>query len=621
MDERNCSMRLDIGDNAEEDTSYDSSTYRLYQLQETDTNTGSIRSRATIGNSMKKTRTNSSIISKIVTAIKDDHQQDNAEFQNYRDQVDISQALDMQLKYAPGINDNDEESTIEHHKKMETNMEVDKDYDEKYDNAEDEPPDGGYGWISALCAMLAAFSTWGSNAGYGVFLNYYLSSNSFPGATPYDYALIGGIVVFLAQVLAPLSVLGYKMFGFYTLSYCGIVIQTCGYILASFATELWQIYLTQGVMIGLSFLLIFIPPTLILPTYFKKYRAFAMGIAVSGGGLGGIVFSLSINKLILQTGNQRWALRMSGIVTLVLALIATILNKPRNHKPLSLSITLKSKFIKDNLKVILDFSIFKDYPIALITLWFLLCLLGYILMLFSMAAYSNLVGLTPHAASTVTALLNAGQVFGRPSIGIMADRVGRNNLSTAISLLISILLWAFWINATSFPAIVAFAIILGFFIGIGSVMSQSLAADILQDEGKLPAAWSYINISGLLFCLVAEVIALAIRDENSETPFLNTQIFSGCCFFVAFILLLVIREWLVRRTLNNRLNTAESSITDIEKKKHMHLHSYDLQDVEKGAYYSTSEFELLKARVAKYETLLSKSILYFFVRMFYPIRV
>lgn len=610
----------EIVDNADSHISYDSLRDELCQIQEIVRNTNSIDN-MTSEASIKRMKTNNSTLSRIITAIRDDHEQDNVEFPQYRDKAYLEQIVDTRLAFTLGDNDGDEESTIELHQKTEPNLELEKDYDEKYDNAEDEPPDGGYGWVSAFCAMLAAFSTWGSNAAYGVFLNYYLSTNSFPSATPYDYALIGGIVVFLAQVLAPFSVLAYKMFGFYTLCFCGIFIQTCGYILASFATKLWQVYLTQGVLIGLSFLMIFIPPSIILPTYFKKYRAFAMGIAVSGGGLGGIVFSLSVNKLILQTGDQRWALRMCGIVTLVLALIATILNKPINYKPLSFSTTLRAKFIKANLKVILDFSILKSYPFALIALWFLICMLGYILMLFSMAAYSTLVGLTSHAASTVTALLNAGQVLGRPSIGLVADRVGRNNLSAIVSLLISILLLAFWINATTFPAIIVFAIILGLFIGIGSVMSQSLAADILQDEGKLPAAWSYINICGLFFCLVAEVIALAIRDENSERPFLNTQIFSGCCFFVAFLLLLIIREWLVRRTLNNRLHAAESGITDIEKKRHMHLHSYDMQDVEKGEYNGTPELELLEDRVAKYETLLSKSMLYFFVRMFYPIRV
>lgn len=601
--------------------SNDSLRYEPYQLQAITSGMGSIGSGHS-RNSMGRIGSNTSELSRIITAIRDDHQQDNEEFEQYKEQVDLNEILDTQLDITSGRSVGDEENKLGQRRSIgkETSVEEDESKNEIKED-DDEPPDGGYGWVSAFCAMLAVFSTWGSNAGYGVFLNYYLSSNAFPGATSYDYALIGGLVVFLAQVLTPFSALAYKIFGFYTLSYCGIVVQTCGYILASFATKLWQIYLTQGVLIGLSFLMIFIPPTLILPTYFKKYRAFAMGIAVSGAGLGGITFSLSVNKLIQQTGDQRWALRMSGIVTLVLALLATSLNKPRNYKPLPYSTTLKPKFIKDNFKLVFDIGIFKNYPLALLAFWFLFCLLGYTLMLFSMAAYSNLVGLSAHAASTITALLNVGQVFGRPTLGLFADKVGRNNLSSGASLLIAILLWAYWINATTFPAIAAFAVILGFFIGIGSLMSQSLAADILQAPEKIPAAWSILNIVVLIFCLVSEVIALAIRDRSSDRPFLNTQIFSGCCFFAAAVLLLINREWLVRRTLKNRLLSAKSGITNIEKRKHRYLKANDLQADESEKIKNTQEIELLYARVAKYEKLMSKSVPYFFVRMLYPIRV
>lgn len=601
--------------------SNDSIRHEPYELQAITSGRSSIGSRNT-QDSMNRIKSNNSELSRIITAIRDDHQQDHEEFQRYRDDVDLDRILDTQLDRTSRRSVADEENKIEQRDSYEKDASADEEEGETWDKEDiDEPPDGGYGWVAAFCAMMAAFSTWGANAGYGVFLNYYLSSNTFPGGGAYDYALIGGIVVFLAQVLAPFSALAYKILGFYTLCFIGIFLQTCGYILASFATKLWQIYLTQGVLVGISFLLIFIPPTLILPQYFKKYRAFAMGIAVSGAGLGGIVFALSTSKLIQETGDQRWALRMTGFVTLTLALIATILNKPRNYNPMPYSITLKKKFIIDNFKLIFDIKIFKCYPLVLVSLWFLLCLLGYTLMLFSMAAYSTLVGLSAHDASTVTALLNVGQVFGRPSLGLIADRVGRNNLAASISLLISILLWAFWINATSFPAVSVFAIILGFFIGIGSLMCQSLAADIIQAPEKIPAAWSIINIIVLFFCLVAEVIALAIRDESSDRPFLNTQIFSGCCFFAAFLLLLIDREWLVRRTLNNRLLAAQSGILCLEKKRRRYLNTDDLQQDDAENNNSIAELELLEERIRKYEKLLHKSAIYFFIRMLYPIRV
>lgn len=598
--------------------SNDSNKYEPYQLHPITSGASSTNSHQT-RNSISRIRSSTSEVTRILTAIRDDHQQDNEEYEQYRDQTDLDEILDAQLEFTSRKSTRDEESRGADHGEFDKEEEVKE--EEAGDEDDDEPPDGGYAWVTAICALMAVFATWGANAGYGVFLNFYISSEVFPESTPYDFALIGGLVVFLAQALAPFSALAYKVFGFYTLCYAGVVVQLCGYILASFATKLWQIYLTQGVLIGVSFLMIFIPSTLILPTYFKKYRAFAMGIAVSGAGLGGIAFSLSVSKLIQQTGDQRWPLRMCGIVTFVLATIATSLNKPRNYKPLPYSTTLTAKFLKDNCRIIFDYRIFKSYPLCLLGCWFLLCLLGYTLMLFSTAAYASLVGLSTHSASILTALLNTGQLLGRPTLGLVADRAGRNNLASGVCLLLSILLWAFWINATTFSSLAAFSVILGFFIGIGSLMCQSLAADILQAPEKIPAAWSFLNIFVLFFCLVSEVIAFAIRDEKSAKPFLNTQIFSGCCFFVAAMLLLIIREWLVRRTLSNRLQTANMGIASLEKKRHGYLNVDDLQNSESEVDESNQEIDILYARRAKYEKLLSRSVIYFFVRMLYPIRV
>lgn len=272
--------------------SCDSIRHEPYQLQAITSGMSCINSRET-RDSMKRIRSNNSELSRIITAIRDDQQQDDEEFQQYRDNVDLDRILDSQLDMSSRRSVGDEEHRLgqqqSYEKDVNAGKKVEEEENEEVEDNEDtdEPPDGGYGWVSAFCAMMATFSTWGANAGYGVFLNYYLSSDAFPGGGPYDYALIGGLVVFLAQVLAPFSAIAYKIVGFYTICFVGIFIQTCGYILASFATKLWQIYLTQGVLIGISFLLIFIPPTLILPQYFKKYRAFAMGIAVSGAGLGG----------------------------------------------------------------------------------------------------------------------------------------------------------------------------------------------------------------------------------------------------------------------------------------------------------------------------------------------
>ena len=60
---------------------------------------------------------------------------------------------------------------------------------------EDVPPNGGYGWVCTACVFLMNANTWGVNAAWGIFLDYYLSDSIFPGATQLQYALVGGLSI------------------------------------------------------------------------------------------------------------------------------------------------------------------------------------------------------------------------------------------------------------------------------------------------------------------------------------------------------------------------------------------------------------------------------------------
>ncbi|CAH2353414.1 uncharacterized transporter Esbp6p [[Candida] railenensis] len=475
------------------------------------------------------------------------------------------------------------------------------------------PKDKGFAWVVAICTMLATFSTWGASSGYGVFLSFYVSSDAFAGANQYDYALIGGIVVCFGQMFAPVSVLFYRVLGPFYTSYFGIALQTLGYLLASFATKRWQLYCTQGFMVGASFSFVFLPGTLMLPTWFDKRRATAMGIAVSGSGLGGVFFSLVIRRIIAETGDQRWALRMCAFVTGFVAIIACSIMKPRNHKPLPLKVTLTKEFILGNAKTIFSASVFRDYALVLLGIWFGLTLLGYTLILFSLSSYGISVGLSAFEGSILTAVMNAGQVIGRPSCGFMADKFGRFNFTIVNCLVVTIFILAYWINAASFGSLLPFSILIGSTMGVATLFCQPLASDILQDMEKLPAAWSGLNIIVSFFCIGAEVIALALKEDEAANPYLHTQIFAGVCFFSSALLLCIMREKVVRKRLVERLLT-ERTLYDEKSNCERYLKERNQASME--------EIEEKEEKIARYEILVNvRSLKFFFIRMFYPIKI
>lgn len=418
------------------------------------------------------------------------------------------------------------------------------------ENPIDHPIDGSFAIWQASLTFLLSFLTWGANASFGVFLNFYMSHNLFPGATNTDFALIGGLLVLFGTGLAPIAWFSVAKLGHKKVLMIGLFVQTAGYILASFSTKLWQIYLTQGVLVGISISFLFIPGTLMIPLWFDKRKSTAMGICVSGLGMGGLVFSLAMNKVILDTNSQRWPLRITGIVTFAATLIAICFLRPRKKSPAKTVQTPQEK--KPS---IFNFTLFRSSHFLALGVWFGVGYWSYVICLYTFPAYATSVGLTHSQANNLLAVVNAAQVVGRPALGNFADYAGRTNAAAFACVYTAVLILVYWRNVTSYGALMALSVLLGLLVGLPSVMCQSLGADILDVQGTpqlMPAAWSNLNILVAGFGFSSEVIALALKDDSAANPYDHTQVFTGSALLLGFVVLLFNREYLVRRHLENR---------------------------------------------------------------------
>lgn len=478
------------------------------------------------------------------------------------------------------------------------------------------PPDGGYGWVVAICVCLIMFSTWGCNSGFGVFLAFYLNENTFTNATKYDYALIAGLTVFLGQGCSPFVMVIMRIIGIKTTMLVGTALMLAGFILASYATELWQLYLTQGVMSGASISLIFVPATTMIPGWFLKRRAVAMGLSLMGTGAGGVTYGLAVNKMISDDGNTKTALRVLAITCTVSVLIAILLLKQRNPVP---SVGLKSrKLMVQQFKQIFDITVIKNPFVPLVALWCCFALFAYTLMVFTLSSYAIARGMTAHQGSILTAVLNGAQCIGRPMMGLAGDKFGRANVTIVLTFLLTIFLFAFWIPAHTFVQLLMFSICIGGCVGVANVMNTVLIADNVPPHQFL-AAWSFVNLSGSPALLVSELAAQALTvPGNKENPYLHTQIFAACCFSVALLLILVLREYSVRLKLAERQRA-----TDLEFEEWNLNHRHDPDD-EWETYDkldSSKKWDTLNARRVKYDILLGPGLKKYLLRMAYPMKV
>lgn len=70
------------------------------------------------------------------------------------------------------------------------------------------------------------------------------------------------------------------------LVYLGSFLVVFGMMMTSLCTKYWQAVLAQGLIIGVGNGCLFVPSTAVIPPYFEKRRALAMGIAITGGNIG-----------------------------------------------------------------------------------------------------------------------------------------------------------------------------------------------------------------------------------------------------------------------------------------------------------------------------------------------
>lgn len=303
---------------------------------------------------------------------------------------------------------------------------------------DDVPPDGGYGWVCVACNFFINGHTWGVNSSYAIYLSYYLSHDYFPNTSALSYAFIGGLSFSQAVFIAPLATRVIHLYGTRVCLHIGVFLETLSLISSSFARQKWQIILSQGLCFGYGMGFLFVGSVGIPPQWFTKKRSLANAIAAAGSGLGGLMYSLISQRAIDSLGLP-WAFRIVGICAFVVNLTASNLLRDRNRQ------------VGSHVRAF-DTNLLKRPEFLLMQGWSILSMLGYVVVLFSLPSYAHAIGLTPQQGSIVGALLNLGQMIGRPFVGLASDRYGRLNLATLFTFICGMLCLMFWIPVEVAPS-------------------------------------------------------------------------------------------------------------------------------------------------------------------------
>lgn len=388
----------------------------------------------------------------------------------------------------------------------------------------DAPDGGARAWMVAAGTACILFCTMGYTNSFGVFEAYYMS-HQLRNETPDRIAWIGSLQNFL---IFASGAIGGPLFDRYgaKVIYPASVLYVLAVMLTSLCTVYWQFVLAQGIMTGVADGLLMFTAMSAMTHYFSKKRGAAMGLAIAGSSLGGVIFPIALGKMLTESDiGFGWTIRICGFIMIPILIFSCLTVKAR-LPPRKTNFFLPSAF-KNILYDILLASIF--------------CLLiGMFVPLIFIPSYAIQQGVEPALASYLVAMLNGASIFGRILPGIAADKFGRLNVLTAMGASTGILVFV-WPKVAGTAGIIVFSVFFGFTSGAivsGATVALSMCPDSLKDMGTwMGQGMAIASLSALLGPPVTG--ALVQRFGG----FTQVSIFGGVFTLVGAALIVVAKMW------------------------------------------------------------------------------
>lgn len=371
-----------------------------------------------------------------------------------------------------------------------------------------------YGWwvVVGSAIMLAVLGP----AAVAVANVYQTSIVAEYGITNSQFAISNSLVLGVGIFLSPFVSKRLTSGNFKRTYIISLIIYALAYIGYSFTSKLFVFYILS-LFVGYGYLsTTIIPVSILINNWFIEKRGLALSLALSGLGIGGVIFSQLVT-FIIQTFSWRVAYMTYGVLMLLIILpVMFFLIKVRPEDiGLQAYGVNTSMYAKANEETNVNKKTNVSSP-SIKSTAFILLLIGSILV-----GISNNGGLGQFppvlasihgnaTAATIISVYSAVGIVGKLVLGQLNDVYGVVK-STIYASVILALSYFFMLFAENLFIAFVMAIFFGMGNAIGTVMPPLITSAMYSDE-QYPVAYGYINSGVQLGMTVGSLFAAGIAD-------------------------------------------------------------------------------------------------------------
>lgn len=292
----------------------------------------------------------------------------------------------------------------------------------------------------------------------------YLELHQLASYTSRDIGWIAGVFTSLALFLGIQIGPIFDAYGDGVLAPVGCIIYIPVFLLLAQCQEYWQFMLTLGVLGGVGAGILSVVGVGVIGKCFTRRRGLAMGCALTGSSIGGVVMPLMLRSLLPNLG-WAWSMR---IVAFLMA--AALLGGVMCLRALS---SKRRQSVTRYRGIALNFSMFTSRSFLFVTLGITALEFAVFGMFSLLPTYAIKSSFSSDTGFLLLAIANATSSVGRLVPGLASDKVGHFNMLLCMVLFTAIGTAAILVpfGSSSLGAIYAFSAIWGF--GSGSFLSLS----------------------------------------------------------------------------------------------------------------------------------------------------